>query len=183
MGDPTPTRLPFPPSRSDGDVKSIAGELIEIARRLRGDASPVHVPPQPSGDSAINWQARGGTNGGKTIESDRALFASMAREIYAIRRQRATIFGDSELFGEPAWDILLDLYIAHVEEKKVSVSSACIGSASPPTTGLRWLGVLADKGFIVRRHDPADQRRVLVRLSNKGLDAMDAYFACAMERF
>ena len=42
---------------------------------------------------------------------------------------------NDELFGEPAWDILLDLYIANVENKPVSVSSACIGSAAPPTTG------------------------------------------------
>jgi hypothetical protein len=103
----------------------------------------------------------------------------LARKAYAARRRRAAIFGNPDLFGEPAWDILLDLYIAHVERKDVSVSSACIGPAAPPTTGLRWLGVLADHGLVLREHDPADQRRVLVRLTPAGLDAMDRYFTLA----
>ncbi len=112
-----------------------------------------------------------------SLQQRRRKYAEMARATYAKRRKRVAIFGDPELFGEPGWDILLDLYIAQIEEKPVSVSSACIGSASPPTTGLRWLGVLADQKLVEREHDPDDQRRVLVRLSEKGLSAMDAYFA------
>lgn len=111
------------------------------------------------------------------ITVQRRQYACLAREAYAVRRRRSVIFDNDEIFGEPAWDILLDLYIAHVENTPVSVSSACIGSAAPPTTGLRWLGVLADHGLILRRHDPEDQRRVLVCLTDKGLTAMDEYFA------
>lgn len=107
----------------------------------------------------------------------RQRYCAMAREAYAVRRSRSHIFKNDELFGEPAWDILLDLYIAHSERKPVSVSSACIGSAAPPTTGLRWLGVLAEHELILREHDPEDQRRVLVCLTEKGLSAMDSYFA------
>lgn len=110
----------------------------------------------------------------------RARFADKARHIYALRRKRGAIFGNPELFGEPAWDILLDLYIAHADEKNVSVSSACIGSAAPPTTGLRWLGILARHDLVLREEDPDDQRRVLVRLSEWGLRAMDLYFASAI---
>jgi len=109
----------------------------------------------------------------------RAIFADLARHAYATRRRRTAIFKNDELFGEPAWDILLDLYIAHAENKPVSVSSACIGSAAPPTTGLRWLGVLSEQGLILREHDPEDQRRVLVRLTDEGLAAMDEHFASA----
>ncbi|WP_298303259.1 winged helix DNA-binding protein [uncultured Erythrobacter sp.] len=113
----------------------------------------------------------------------RLQFAALAREAYAIRRRRTVIFDNAELFGEPAWDILLDLYIAQAERKKVSVSSACIGSAAPPTTGLRWLGVLSEQGLVLREHDPEDQRRVLVRLTEKGLASMDDYFANASSKF
>ncbi len=196
MGDPRPTKLSAASERPEAlgqpdrhDLRSIAGELFEIARRLNGAAlASDHAPPardvaenaNVASLSAIRNRAE---EPGKLQPADRANYAWMAREIYAIRRQRVTIFDDTELFGEPAWDILLDLYVACAEDKKVSVSSACIGSASPPTTGLRWLGVLADKGLIVRERDPADQRRVLVRLSDKGLAAMDAYFACAASRF
>ncbi|MFM7349396.1 MAG: MarR family winged helix-turn-helix transcriptional regulator, partial [Erythrobacter sp.] len=95
---------------------------------------------------------------------------------YALRRKRAAIFGKADLFGEPAWDILLDLFIAAGDGKSVSVSSACIGSAAPATTGLRWLGVLAEEGLILRENDPEDHRRVLVRLSPRGLSAMERFF-------
>ena len=77
--------------------------------------------------------------------------------------------------------VVLDLYAALVENKRVSVSSACIGSAAPPTTGLRWLGVLADEGLVLREPDPDDQRRILVRLTERGAQAMDEYFAAAAE--
>ncbi|PKP89931.1 MAG: transcriptional regulator [Alphaproteobacteria bacterium HGW-Alphaproteobacteria-14] len=99
----------------------------------------------------------------------------LARKTYGLRRKRAAIFGNPELFGEPAWDILLDLFIAQAEDKPVSVSSACIGSAAPATTGLRWLGVLADEGLIVRENDAGDNRRVLVRLSHTGVKAMERF--------
>ncbi len=100
----------------------------------------------------------------------------MARQAYALRRKRAAIFGNPELFGEPAWDILLDLYIVHADGKPVSVSSACIGSAASPTTGLRWLGVLAEEGLVVRENDSDDHRRVLVRLTRAGITAMERFF-------
>ncbi|WP_407644415.1 winged helix DNA-binding protein [Erythrobacter insulae] len=109
-------------------------------------------------------------------ETARLAYAAWARDQYATRRRRETVFRNAELFGEPAWDILLDLYIAYVDQKTVSVSSACIGSAAPSTTGLRWLGILAEQGLVTREHDPDDQRRVLVRLSDHGLETMDAYF-------
>ncbi len=105
----------------------------------------------------------------------------MARKAYALRRKRAAIFGNPDLFGEPAWDIMLDLFIAHGEGKTVSVSSACIGSAAPATTGLRWLGVLADDGLVVRENDPEDHRRVMVRLTEAGQAAMERFFAAVAE--
>jgi len=67
------------------------------------------------------------------------------------------------------------------ERKSISVSSACIGSGAPPTTGLRWLGVLEVKGLVERRHDPSDQRRVLVHLSATGIAAMDEFFDRALD--
>ncbi|XUU60286.1 MarR family transcriptional regulator [Erythrobacter sp. HA6-11] len=111
---------------------------------------------------------------------EQSQFLTLARARYDARRKRASVFDNEELFGEPAWDILLDLYIAHAEGKPVSVSSACIGSASPPTTGLRWLGVLQAAGLLEREHDMRDQRRVLVRLSNHGVQRMETYFRDAL---
>lgn len=141
-------------------LQPLADELSAIAARLRD----VAASPAELLDLVNNAQ-----------RSERRYLA-LARQTYAMRRKRTAIFGNPELFGEPAWDILLDLYIAHAEGKPVSVSSACIGSAAPPTTGLRWLGVLAEEGLIVRENDADDHRRVLVRLTRSGITAMESFF-------
>lgn len=155
-----PDAAPLSASKSNGAVlQPLADELVAIAARLRDVAATPGV-------EAI----------GKPLPRSERRYLALARQAYALRRNRAAIFGNPELFGEPAWDILLDLYIAHAEAKPVSVSSACIGSASPPTTGLRWLGVLAEEGLVVRENDPEDNRRVLVRLTRQGITAMERFF-------
>lgn len=107
---------------------------------------------------------------------DPAPCLEVAQRLYENRRKRGAIIGKYDLFGEPAWDILLDLYIAYARGLKVSVSSACIGSAVPSTTALRWLGVLQEAGLIVRENDSNDHRRMLVRLSNEAIERMERFF-------
>lgn len=166
------------------DLGALAEHLAVIADALRkstgqANASDPSAASRQSGSAErkLPQEIKGATAIHTDARMRRKVFGDMAREAYAVRRRRSAIFDNDELFGEPAWDILLDLYIANVENKSVSVSSACIGSAAPPTTGLRWLGVLSEQGLIAREHDPEDQRRVLVRLTDKGLGAMDEYFA------
>lgn len=40
------------------------------------------------------------------------MWCELARQSYDDRRRREKIFKNESLFGEPAWDILLDLFIA-----------------------------------------------------------------------
>ncbi|MEL7445947.1 MAG: MarR family transcriptional regulator [Pseudomonadota bacterium] len=151
------------------DLEPVAEQLIALARQLRGS----------NGVDPIKRQAPGTDQKSKESQNHarkRQLYADAARTLYQMRRMRGSLFGNPDIFGEPAWDILLDLYIAIADGKEVSVSSACIGSAAPPTTGLRWLGILAESGLVVREHDEIDQRRVLVRLTEAAVEAMDRYF-------
>jgi hypothetical protein len=100
-----------------------------------------------------------------------------AQEIRAVirsRRLRAQYFA-GELFADPAWDMLLDLFAAGLERRRVSVSSLCIAAAVPPTTALRWIGTLHDAGLFERQDDPADRRRAYIALSAKGGDGMRGY--------
>ncbi|WP_052134227.1 MarR family transcriptional regulator [Sphingomonas sp. 37zxx] len=90
--------------------------------------------------------------------------AAMVRDYLKSRRQREKIFPDN-LFADPAWDILLDLYASSVEGRQVSVSDACIASAVPASTGLRWIARLEEYAFVCRRPDPLDARRFLLTLS------------------
>lgn len=99
----------------------------------------------------------------------------LVRQIRRWRRARSNSLG-GDLFGEPAWDMLLELYALALEQQKVSVSSICLTSGVPPTTALRWLEKLQQSGFVEREDDPLDGRRTWIRLSRWGLARMREYF-------
>lgn len=97
------------------------------------------------------------------------------RKVIKLRSRRRRIFGPG-IFGEPAWDMLLDLYSATLEGRAESVSSVAVASGAPPTTALRWIMLLEESGWVVREPDPNDGRRVLVSLSPRARSAMDLFF-------
>ncbi|MDZ4274106.1 MAG: MarR family transcriptional regulator [Erythrobacter sp.] len=100
----------------------------------------------------------------------------MVRQIIANRQARGQFF-DPALFGDPAWDMLLDLTAAHGEGAQVSVTSLCIAAGVPATTALRWLTQMVESGIFMRVPDPADKRRAFIALSDKAITAMAGYFA------
>jgi DNA-binding MarR family transcriptional regulator len=100
----------------------------------------------------------------------------LVRQTIRARRMRDAFFGEN-LFEDPAWDMLLDLYAAHLESRRVSVSSLCIAAAVAPTTALRWIGKLTEAGLFDREPDPADRRRAFMVLSAKALRGMEGYVA------
>lgn len=106
----------------------------------------------------------------------------MMEVIYAGRRLRSSIFGaDAELFGEPAWDMLLDAAIMEGRGKRVSVTSACLGADVPPTTALRYLSALEGRDLLVRETDPLDNRRRYVKLTAKGKRLLKDYFGALID--
>ena len=129
---------------------AMAGDLLSLARDIEGRS----LPPE------------GGTTPDEpTIVHDRRALADRARSAYRERRLRSQFFTGSDLFGEPAWDLLLDLFINANEGKRVPVTSACIGAAVPTTTALRWLTILESRGLVEREADSRDARRIFVRLT------------------
>ena len=101
-----------------------------------------------------------------------------ARKLYQSRRKREALFGP-ELFQDPSWDIMLDLFIAREEHRPIGISSACLASAAPPTTGLRHLNALIDRGVVVRSASRADGRVSFVALSDDAHEKMMVMFATA----
>jgi DNA-binding MarR family transcriptional regulator len=159
----------------------ISDELADFARTLARIAE--HDDPQPHGlrDKPVSFRP-----------APSAIFESLApfrdvpaaprepspatvRAILKLRRKREGYF-DKNLFADPAWDILLDLYAARLEGKKVSVSSLCIAAAVPPTTALRWISAMTEDGLLMREHDPDDARRVFIRLSTATEEGLRSYF-------
>ncbi len=100
----------------------------------------------------------------------------VVRSTIRTRRLRDQHF-PSDLFADPAWDMLLDLYAARLEGRRVSVSSLCIAAAVPPTTALRWIGTLHDASLFGREADPTDKRRAHITLTERAATGMRGYFA------
>lgn len=103
-----------------------------------------------------------------------AIDAGEVRAMLRLRRLRNNYFS-SELFADPAWDMLLDLTAAQLEGEKVAVSSLCIAAAVPPTTALRWIKTMCDAKLFERHADPLDGRRIFIGLSAGASTAMLAY--------
>lgn len=99
-----------------------------------------------------------------------------AKRHYRIRREREKLFGKPDLFGEPAWDILVDLFIAAEEGKRISVSSLCVAAVVPPTTALRWISILETGGLIERTSDALDARRFYLSLSSGVYAKLSSFF-------
>ena len=101
---------------------------------------------------------------------------SLARQMLGERRLRERFF-DDDLLGEPMWDVLLDLYVAHQERREISMSSACIAARVPGSTALRWIGTMVAAGLLHRTADGRDNRRVFVSLSPEALARVEQYLA------
>ena len=96
--------------------------------------------------------------------------------VLAIKQRRLREhFFKNDLFADPAWDMLLDLTVARLEQKDVAVSSLCIAACVPTTTALRWIKVLMDAGLLERRVDPDDGRRNYIQLTNCTFEKMMAF--------
>lgn len=106
----------------------------------------------------------------------REILAPTVTAVIRARRMRAQYF-DEQLFADPVWDMLLDLFEAELAQRRVSVSSLCIAAEVPATTALRWLKTMAEKNLVIRRNDPIDGRRVYVELSPESSRALHGYFA------
>ncbi|MEP7222288.1 MAG: hypothetical protein ABI673_06425 [Novosphingobium sp.] len=100
----------------------------------------------------------------------------LCKSLYKFRSLRGKFLPD-DLFGEPAWDIMIDLYIAHHEGRNISVTSAGIASGAAATTALRWIALLEEKKLIIRYNALHDKRIIYLRLTDDGLRQIDNYFS------
>ena len=98
----------------------------------------------------------------------------VAQLLLNARKKRDSIFG-AEMFEDPAWNMMLDLYASTLSGRPVTVSDLCLASGTSATTALRRMTSLVELGLIERVPDPHDRRRVLVRQTERGREAMDRF--------
>lgn len=101
-----------------------------------------------------------------------------ARAEFENRRRRKSFF-PSPLFGEPAWDMLLALYILDTAGPRQTVGTLTQFSGTSTSSAKRWLRALARYGLVRHEDHPTDARTYHVRLTDKARAALDSYFSGA----
>ena len=79
------------------------------------------------------------------------------------------------MFGEPAWDMMLALYVAEQEGGRLTVSRLAKLSEAPLTTAIRWIDYLDQARLISRRTHPTDARVVIIELTETARDKLETY--------
>ncbi|MET0138277.1 MAG: hypothetical protein ABW192_07830, partial [Sphingobium sp.] len=160
------------------EVRRLAQTIDRLARDGRSDPASALRETAPeyarSPTSETPRRSRGDGRGGTVpMRGD-------IRTLIQLRRMRDR-FLPGDLFADPAWDMILDLMGARLDGKRVSVSSLCIAAAVPPTTALRWIAQLTERGICERRNDPDDARRVFISLSDEAADGLSRWFAATRQ--
>jgi DNA-binding MarR family transcriptional regulator len=140
--------------------------LRDLARRLaeleaRADAGELPLHPHGFSDDKL---------------------ATLALSLYRSRQLRQSYF-DGALLGEPAWDMLLDLFVNTVRGVRVATTSLCLAAGVPQATGLRWIALLQRHALLRRYRAPDDARLKLIAMTPKGFRLMRQYLTESAARF
>jgi DNA-binding IclR family transcriptional regulator len=90
---------------------------------------------------------------------------------------------DEVLFGEPCWDMLLDLFANKALGRRVSVTSLCLAANVPQATGMRYLRLLEEQGLVGRTPAPDDRRVTLVEMTQLAYKQMRRYVIDGISHF
>ena len=156
---------------SDNEVALMEGAQLQKgkpARAARDTYGERYTPMQSA--SGLHRQSRS-----KISHHLKQKALENAQKLWLLRRNREAMFsasGHCLSFGEPIWDMLLDLYISESIGRKISISSLCLAAHVPQTTALRYLGEMLDARLVLRVDDPRDLRRSFVELSDDAFELL-----------
>lgn len=175
--------------RLQGEVARISRLLGDLAGQ-RGGLAGTPTDFAPRGEDMVDYPGQVRSSPRDYAGMPRSFFpeermldrqrAKVIRRLLRQRRMREQYFS-ADLFADPAWDMLIDVYAARLERQPVSVSSLCIAAAVPATTALRWIRTMTDTRLFVRDADPHDGRRIFIALAEGTCDALARYFEAQEE--
>ena len=100
---------------------------------------------------------------------------AVAERLYLERRRRDEHFPPG-LFGEPAWDLLLALYLAREDGRELSLAEAYDAGQVDASAGAAVLDKLVATGLAVRKVRGPEGRLSSVTLTEHGAERLSAYF-------
>jgi DNA-binding MarR family transcriptional regulator len=135
-----------------GELAGFAEKLSAIAAELRDHNAGPAAATTPSG----------------------VPLAAVAQALLNQRLQRKN-FLPCTLFHEPAWELLLCLYVAHAKGTPLSVKELVSCVDAPVTTSQRWIDQLVHMRLLHREVDPQDRRRLGISLTDAAAQSMAQY--------
>jgi DNA-binding MarR family transcriptional regulator len=158
--------MPHPELPADDEAKDPTIALSERdareAVRLLGLLSEALRDPQPA------------AHGPTAISSEELILR--ARIVMNSRRLRYRYFKRA-MFGEPAWEILLNLYITEGTEGRQSIGRLADLVKTPLSTTARWIDYLERERLVEREPHPTDRRVIYIRLLAKARELLEAYLS------
>lgn len=145
---------------SAGQMRQIGASLMRLADALDDKWNP----------SEVRSTYCSLTQAGRIERQSLRLSQVAVRLRLAASRRRRHLSG--EWFGEPAWEMLLELFIQFAGGARVSTKSLVISSGAPDTTGLRVIDRLVEAGLVERSPSKMDKRVTLVSLTRQGVIAV-----------
>jgi DNA-binding MarR family transcriptional regulator len=147
------SRDPVAPSAHDSELVTIELSSVEVAalRRVLAiveDAEMKDADPERSGKA-------------------------IAQTLFGLSKARAQLFPKS-MFGEPAWDMMMALYIA---EQVPAAADLARWTDTALTTAMRWISYLESHKLVVRESRDDDRRAHTIRLSDEAREKMAELFS------
>lgn len=96
--------------------------------------------------------------------------ADIAAAALRFRRYRSHVFS-AEMFGEPAWDLLLELFVADANGIRLTGRNVAEHNSLSPSVVSRWLKYLDAEGLIVG--DGSGDLDDELTLSGAGMEKME----------
>lgn len=144
--------------------------IVGLVKDLTSQLSAIAVEFGTRADRLAN-EGDAVAAGGRATPRDPCQLAS---QLLAQRLARFDHF-PAELFHEPAWDMLLALFVAGEKGQTMNVKTLVASAQAPVTTSQRWIDHLHKLKLIDRVIDPMDRRRMEISLSDSGQKAVVAY--------
>jgi len=144
----------------DGAAIALVAPLSGAARQPPAAPATSPAVPSPAGPATVTSSRAPRTHrdpfdGLKELLSRKRLREPLdpsedhMLSILMFRRGREEVFGKC-LFSDPAWDILLELYAAHLGRRTLSTVDLAAEIGLPESTVTRWVDVLAENGIVDR---------------------------------
>lgn len=146
---------------------TVGRKVRSIARSLAVIADDLEITPGTAlerGESRIGDEA-----------SACATMLACAEFIRWANRQGDQFLGHA-LPREPAWEIMLVLFVNRLRDVRLSTSRLCWASRLPDKTGRRRIAQLTEAGLVESIASQTNRRASYPVLTERGFDAMAGYF-------